>query len=401
MKRKIGILLLVIFVLMNSVYATEMEENSSGENAFLEDVYAYSGEVQNEEELKGELKEIVKTEKGKNIMLLGKELNLTGEAKDLIMAAGESITSKALGSYAFMAARQLDISGEIFKDTFVLGNEINVEGDIRRDLYALGNKISISGQIERDVYAGAEELNITGTIEGDVQFIGDTVFISSNAVINGDVSITASTIEIRDGATIHGIVTYQNDAEMVEIPESVETKIKIKNPVAQTTVQDNITQTIKDYCFWTISNFVLFLVIHGIWVHLFEKIDVVYEKDAVQKCCSSCGWGLLWLVILPFISFIALFTIIGSAVGIVGILVYMLVYCIATVLSGYLVGNLVLEKNKKHWVKGFVGIAILEILRRLPVIGWIISILAIAMAFGTMIKLIKSSSKEEIEKIEE
>ena len=335
-------------------------------------------------------------------MLVGKELDITGEAKDLIMAAGANITSKALGSYAFMTASQLDISGEIFNDTFAVGNNIKVEGDIGRDLYVLGNTINITGTVERDVYVGGESLMITGRINGNVKFAGDSIYISSNAVIDGDIDLSANSVVIENEATINGTVTYNSNVENISIPQNIRTHI---NQIKKTEKpeENKMVATIKDFIWWSISNFILFVVAITICPSIFEKIRLIYSSDAVQKYCSSCGWGLLSIMIIPILSVLSLFTFIGSALGVIGLLIYAVIYMISTILVAYAFSNTFIEKDMNNYLKGFIGIIVIEILRRLPVIGGIVAIIVNAIAFGTVLKLIKisNSKKEEIIKSKE
>ena len=134
-KMRIFFLISIVFIITTQVViatnnGTPFAESSffSGDEKENNETYLFSGESLNEVEFENELNEVVKTNKNKNIMLWGKELDIKGEAKDLIMAAGANITSKALGSYAFMAASQLNISGEIMNDTFAVGNNMEMEG---------------------------------------------------------------------------------------------------------------------------------------------------------------------------------------------------------------------------------------------------------------------------------
>ena len=108
---------------------------------------------------------------------------------------------------------------------------------------------------------------------------------------------------------------------------------------------------------------------------------------------------MLGIIIIPIISLLAIFTFIGSAIGMIGLLAYTVGYMCATVIVAYAFANTLLEKNNKNpYLMGILGILIIEILRRLPVIGGVISFIIICIAFGTIIKLIKNSNtkKEEV-----
>lgn len=369
----------------------------SGENTILVDDIDT-----NDEELVTELNEVLNTEEDKNIMLFDKEIDITGEAKDLIMALGAKITTKALGSYAFLTASELEISGEIFKDTFAGGNIINVDGTIGRDFYALGNTIEINGSVSRDLYVGGESLTITGYVGGDIKFAGDSVYISSSAVVNGDLDLYANEITIEEGADITGTVTYKSSVEKIAIPQNVKTKINQVKEV-EAPVENKFVSEIKSLIWWVIANFILFAISKAILPRMFKKIKEIYSKDTVQRYCSSCGWGALSLIAIPFIAILCIFTFVGSAIGVIGLLVYTIGYMIATAITGYAIANTVIDKEMNPYLKGLIGIVIIEVLRRLPIIGGIVTLLVNAIAFGTIIKLIKNvdDKKEEKQEITE
>ena len=242
-------------------------------------------------------------------------------------------------------------------------------------------------------------MNITGTIGGDVRFAGGSIFISPNAVIKGNIYLNASEIEIRDGATIDGTVEYQSDVEKVTIPSNIKATVKEVEKV-ETPVKNEFVETIKGFLWWTVANGLLFIVAILMFPNLFKNIEKVYEKDTVQKYCSSAGWGILSLIVIPIISIFALFTFIGSALGIIGIFLYIIGYMISTVIVGYSLSNTILENTNNKYLRGLLGIIIIEFLRRLPVIGWIVALLVNSIAFGTVLKLMKQSRTKAGEVVE-
>ena len=298
-----------------------------------------------------------------------------------------------------MAASQLDISGEVFKDTFAVGNEIQIDGSIGRDLYALGNTIAIDGNVARDVYIGGEELSIRGRIGGDIKFAGDSIYISSRSVIDGDLDLYANEITIEEGAVIEGTVTYQSSVESISIPQNIKTKInEVKTVEAP---QENIfVEAVKSLLWWSVANFILFAVLRALFPKMFEKIKSIYTEDTVQKYCSSCGWGVLSIFVIPFLSVLCIFTLIGSTVGVIGLLLYTIGFMIATVIAGYAIANTIIDKDMNGLLKGLIGILMIEILRRLPVIGGLIAFIVNGIAFGTVIKLVKDSNTKKEEVIE-
>lgn len=333
---------------------------------------------------------------GDNIMMADSTVVAEGEAKDLLMLAGATINSMATGSYGFMAADIVNISGDIFKDTFVAGNNINIMSNIGRDVYAFGSKINMNGTIGRDMYAGGGEININGSIGRNAHLTGNKVIISSTSVINGDVVIDANRIVIEDGAIINGVVSYNSNAEYTQIPSNITTNVNIVE-VTENRNTNVFISKIKDIAIWMLINIILFVVTMLIAPGLFEKIETAYKNKGGSLYASSIGWGVILLVVIPIIAIIALITVIGSALGFATLLAYTVIMVYATVLVGYLLGVTMFSKtNMNKYLVGIIGIAVVEILRNLPAIGGVISFVVILIALGIIKEIMKKGKDETI-----
>lgn len=325
-------------------------------------------------------------------MIADRYVNAEGIAEDLLILAGATVNSKAEGSYAFMAADILNISGEILKDTFAAGNTINITGNLGRDAYLFGSSINIDGSIGRELYAYGDEINLNGTIGGNISVDATSINISSNAVISGDIEINATNIKIEDGAIINGIVTYNSNAESVDLPQNITTNV---NQVGAIKVEEKneFIEGIKSTIKWLLINIVLFAVTMLVCPGLFMRIEKVFNEKGGEVYASAIGWGLLFIIVIPIIAIIALITVIGSALGFASLLAYTVIIVYSTVITGYLLGTtMFINKEMNKYLVGIIGIIAIQILRKLPVIGGLISFATIVIAFG-MIKEIMKKAK--------
>lgn len=372
-------LLLVVFI-----FSSTLVLGASGEA--LENTII-SGDA--EDFLVYEENEVIDISNGENIMLVGDVVNADGAAEDLIILAGESVNSYANGEYGFMAANNLNISGDVLKDNFVAGNNINVIGDIGRDAYLFGSIININGTIGRNLYVYGSEINISGTINGDAKVSADKIFISSEATISGDIEINAEYIEIEEGTQIGGVVTYNSNAKEIIIPNSVRNN---KNDIVDIQIEEEniLVSEIKDIAKWICINIVLFIITILICPAFFDKIDKIFKEKDTMIIGNSIGWGLLLFITTPIISIIALITVIGSALGFAALLIYIVILVYSTVITGYLLGRILFDnKNLNKYLIGVIGIVIIEILRRLPVIGGIMSFIVLLVSIGVIREFIR------------
>ena len=125
-----------------------------------------------------------------------------------------------------------------------------------------------------------------------------------------------------------------------------------------------------------------------------KVINYFKEKEGILYG-TSIVWGMILLILIPIIAIIALITVIGSALGFAAILAYTVILVYSTVITGYLLGTtLFVDKNMNKYLVGIIGITAIEILRRLPVIGGLISFVVILIAFGMIKEIIKKEKAE-------
>ena len=169
--------------------------------------------------------------------------------------------------------------------------------------------------------------------------------------------------------------TNINQVGIVKVEEKNEFIEKIKN-------------TIK----WLLINIILFAATMLICPGLFSRIEKSFNEKGGEIYATSIGWGLVFFIVIPIIAIFALITIIGSALGFVGLLAYTVIIVYSTVITGYLLGTtMFFNKKMNKYLVGIVGIIAIQILRKLPVIGGLISFATIVIAFGVIKEIMKKS----------
>ena len=373
--KKFFIILVFLLTLSTTIVLGSGDNFFSGDNSF---------------ELVENGLEILSQLAGENIMIDNENVLAEGTANDLLILAGSNVASNAIGSYGFMAAETLNVSGDILKDTFAAGNNINLIGNVGRDAYLFGTKININGTVGRNVYACGNEIIISGSISGDVKIAGNSVRITSDSIIRGNVKIDATQIRIENNASIIGIVTYNGDAENVSIPNNVVSSAinSTNNDVVYS--KNIIVDKIKEFILWLFINIILFIFTMLICPKFFEKIEKTYEEKGGALYATSLGWGIILIIVIPIISIISLITVIGSALGFVGLLAYTVIMVYATVITGYLLGKTMFSNSHiNKYLIGIIGVAAIQILRILPVIGGFFSIIIALIAFGLVKEIMK------------
>lgn len=323
---------------------------------------------------------------GENIIQAGDDVNVSGSANDLIILAGNNVNSNANGLYSFIAGNTINISNATDKDIFVAGKDVSINGSVGRDAYLVGSNVSVNSKIGRNIYVFASSFTI-----------GDS------AIIDGDINISAANISIADGAIINGTVTYSSSA-VANIPSSIKTNVikDLSDGTEHVKHTPSFVSTIKNIVFWTIANFILFALTLLIAPGLFKKVSDVNRVNSVGTYFKSLGFGLLLLIAVPFIAILLMLTLIGMPFSFISLFLYITSLIYSTTFVGYLVGDTIFKDNMNNYLKGLLGILIVEILKVIPFIGGLVSFATILIALGLLIVAIFRKNVEPKEvKIEE
>lgn len=326
-------------------------------------------------------------------------------------AAGNNITiNGTINGDMFIAGQNIIFNGSTTGDIFVVGENITINGKVGSSLRAAGNTVSINnniagsvhafgsiitqakdtivngdfflgcefgelrGKIKGDLHGGAGSITLAGEIIGDVKMRlnknvkpgAKPLYVKNSAIINGNLYYTAGqTGEISEKAVIAGEIGYT-------APDKKSTQMNILN---------------KGWgaLFSIFSSFVIGLVLITLWR---EKIKSLTNL-MLNNIWPSIGRGAIVMIITPFIVILLLFTIIGIPLAIMLTAVWLITMCISKTIVGILIGQMVLkkiwEKKKDSLILAMIiGVILVWLLTSLPLIGWLLALVAIWWALGGM-----------------
>ena len=229
------------------------------------------------------------------------------------------------------------------------------------------------GQRVHNVIVLGGQVTVSGTVTSHVVALGESVVLTRTAVVGGDVVCLGGVVVMGKGARIAGTLTEINSSNLSEAISDV--------------LNDNWEGWSWVFTIISILFFVGFLILALLIVTLIPK-PVALIADAIQGHLIQVGlWGILVLILI--VPLAALLTI--SVVGIVLVpLEITLVACSALlglVAVARLIGmKLPAFKNNNRsrgalW-ETFWGLLVLWIAGWIPVLGWMIKILALVIGIG-------------------
>lgn len=297
--------------------------------------------------------------------------------------AGENISVD--GEYdgiSFVAGMDLNVNTTSLFGALA-GQNINFKGITEKDLFVAGEKIEISGIVKRDVYAAGSEVKITGVVEGNLYVISEKVVISETAQIKGNIKFYGT--ELENKGVLEGKVSYYEDANVSGLG-NIETNImKNNNKVDVKDKIINIGYSLLRYLF-------VFMIITFAFPKLLKYIKTKYNFNNITDYMVTTGVGIIGMFVVPFIAVLLLISNIGISLGLIMITLYIIAIYITTIISGYIIGNLITSKiikmESNDYISGLLGITSIVILSYVPYIGSLISMISLLFGFGLIIKML-------------
>ena len=293
----------------------------------------------------------------------------------------------------FIAGQTVNVNGNL-EYGFLAGQNVNINGQISKNIYAAGETITLSkdANIGKDLFLAGDTININGNIQRNINIYASTVTIKKGTTINGNITIEASNIKVEDGTLIKGTLKYNEDAK---------NDISDNSSIGKTTTYE----IAKDKGFNTseilssiLNMVVVFLSITIIIPKTLDKTNEIYEKKN-SNYIKNIGIGFLILICVPLISLILLASNIGVYLGLIIAGLYAIAIYLSFIISGYILGNLILVKlmklNTNKYLSGIIGIILLKILMVIPVLSTIICLIAITLGLATIWNLLQKDEKEE------
>lgn len=323
------------------------------------------------------------------------------------LPAGQTINTDA-----FVAADTTRIDGDVNGDLFAAGHTVVVNGHVTGDVFGFaqvlqingrvdGNvrgwsqSISIAGSVGKNVLAGADSLdidpkgsvggsatvfagdvNLNGPVGRDVMTYGKNFSVDNK--IGGNLQVSAHNISIDSSATIAGGMTYKGDqAPKIDPGAKISGAIK---PI----FAEHIPNYKKPRYYWHLVLSWAASFLFGLALILAIPEFFTDVLRALDRVGMSGGMGFLAVAGVPFAAFIACITIVGLAVGITTVLLYIIGLYSAHVFVGAWIGRKILGDGSGSGAllgRLALGLAILSAVKLVPWLGSIV--VAIVVLWGS------------------
>ncbi len=327
------------------------------------------------------------------VFAMGGEVELTGDMRGgPVFAAGGSVDIDAAIDGGLMAAGgEVTIAGAA-KTVKASGGDVVFQAETSGDVELAGGSVEIrSGSvIDGVVKAAGGDVVMDGEILSDASFAGGAVRIDGR--IAGDVEIASEDIEIGPNAVIEGALDYKSPSEASIAEGAV---IRGETTYNQVSARDldlddmggwsggGVQERALGALFWFVASAASGALMNVLFPGWMAGVAAAGRDTPI----GALVMGLGVLLLTPILAVLFMLIIIGLPLGVLLLAVYGGLLVVSSIGAGYAAGHLFFDRTKDDEAKlswFLAGLAIVLVLGAAPVVGWIVTFLAVVFGVGAL-----------------
>lgn len=262
-----------------------------------------------------------------DVYLFSEDASVTGHVKGDVIAFAQSlhVTGQVDGNIR-AATNNLTIRGSVAKNVLTFDETVNLDaaGKIGGSMTIFVKSLSLDGHLGRDLLIFSEHTGISGTVGGGIEARGDSLDISSTAVVDGP-------------------VRFQGNK-----PPDVSAHAKLASPVEFHKIEHKPRYMEGHYYVWRVIWTAAFILL-GMVLILLAPIFGAETINAAERYGASIGLGVLVFFGVPIAAVIACVTVVGIPLGALAFALWFLMLNCAELVVGTVVGNWILGKATDTW----------------------------------------------------
>ncbi len=329
---------------------------------------------------------VTSSDQHEDLYAAGGTVNINGNTSgDLVVAGGSINVTGSVEDDILFAGGNVNISGTVGDDMRGSGGNVQINAAVTGDVFVAGGTITTSdnASIGNGLYVAGGTVNINGPVSGPVNISGGTVTINSE--IGGDVVVRAGNLVFGSEAVVTGQVRYSGGS-----PAEVESGAQVSN-IQFTQVERDV------YGFSWLSIFFValaYLVTTFLLFAIFPERTIGVAEGAIRRPWLFLLIGLIYMIVMPVLIILLMFTVIGWIVAIILILAHLLILLISWLLMPVFLGTLLLGwlrrrrregESEVTWYGILLGAVVLWALAFIPVVGWLAIFITYLITLGGVI----------------
>ncbi|TGC09196.1 hypothetical protein CUN85_07475 [Methanolobus halotolerans] len=315
----------------------------------------------------------------------------------------------------YVAGNNIIITGTVMGDVIAAGGRVEFRGNITQDLTVMAGDIIITGSVGDDIRVAAGTLDMQGEVRDDLIIASGDALVASRSTIGGELSFRSGHMQMLGSVagdamgsggeiTVGGQIDGHADLEAGELTilpaAGIGGNLRYMSPERATIPEGTVGGDVEfiqgvegdadegigvfSVIWWLFQYVVLTiigLVVIAIWP---KKMNALAERTRTSPVKAFLtGLGLMlgaWIL-----AALLLITLVGIPIGVLIILLILAVLYFARVITGLWIGKYIFAKighESKHWHELVLGVLILLLLSDLPLVGWLVYLVATFIPLG-------------------
>jgi cytoskeletal protein CcmA (bactofilin family) len=305
-------------------------------------------------------------------------------------------------------AERLTLRGEVRGDLFSVTRSLELDGVVSGSLHAFGERTRLGGRVGGNAYTASEDF----TLSRDARIGRDALPLAGGAVVDGavarDLFVIGEWAEVRgsvgrdlqarvgrltllDTARVGADVdAYLYDSKEVEMAPGAQVDGEARTRFPDERHRARLARY-RHAHFYLVRGILLaagFLV--GMLFYLMAPAMFAARLETTGAFFRSLGIGFLALVATPLALAPAAVTLVGIPVTLIVGADYLLALYLSPILVAALVGRTLISSDGEG-ASGFglallVGLLVLTLLVNVPVLGWLVRVLAVLTGLGILVE---------------
>jgi hypothetical protein len=324
----------------------------------------------------------------------------------------------------YSVGQNIDITGTVNGDIICAGQSVEINATVNGDVLCVGQTVSVAGKVNGNIRVTAQTADIKSVAARNISVAAQTVNIDQSASSGGDMAILAQSADIngsvgRDlsgiatslslnnkvgrnvnlrvgqlqlssGADINGNLSYKSTNRLSKSASAV-----ISGKTYYRYAQPKHSSVFKSRGL-LVHLFVIatFVVLGLVLVALFPQKFVSVYAVSRHRLWLALLTGFVAMVIVPGLIIIIMFSLFGIPIAALAALMWLTALLLSAPISSFYLGGLILKREKKIPLIMLVGSVVLGVLTLIPILGWIISFLAIWLGTGSLLIAGKQNFKK-------
>ena len=310
-----------------------------------------------------------------DLICAGQTVQVNGAVHGDVICAGQSVTVNGpVDGSVRLFGQTLNVNGTVGRNVTVAGQVFNLGGNaaVSGDLGVASQSATISGTVTKTVYGAMSNLMIDNRVGSVEARVANDLALGGNSHIDGDLTYYSNNTSNVDSSKVGGQVQHQGLPMEPRVPE-----------------QRNRLGAAGMIISWILYWLAAALVVGLAFVWLAPRMVQHVSKTMLEQPGMSLLWGVVAAILGPVVFILLMVTIIGIPVALLLFGFWVLALVTSGVFAGVAAGVWITQRTgwQKHslWAAAVLGIIATVIVFNIPILGWLLALVATWWAVGGMI----------------